>query len=84
MPPIPMAPVSSFPSLVAVSPLLTVLRFLTGRTAAVSPSDILFLLGFGFHLPVVLRFVASTSEVDAVLENLLKIVHINDGKVLRR
>ena len=62
--------------LMSVGTLLTVFRFLTGRTAAVGTSDILFLLGLGLHLlAIVLRLVSSTSEVDAVLENMLKIVH---------
>ena len=76
-----------FPShylfLVAVGPLLTVLRLLAGRATAVGPRDILFLLGFGLYLAIVLRLVTSASEVDAVFENILKIVHINinDGIV---
>ena len=59
----------------AVSPLLTVFGFLTGRAAAMSTSDILFLLGLGLHLAIVLRLVTSASEVDAVFEYILKIVH---------
>ena len=45
--------------------------------------DILLLLGFGLYLASVLRLVTSASEVDAVFENILKIVHINinDGIV---
>ena len=61
--------------LVAVNPLLTVFGFLTGRAAAMSTSDILFLLGLGLHLAIVLRLVTSASEVDAVFEYILKIVH---------
>ena len=64
----------------AVCPLLTVLGFLTGRTATVSPSDILLLLGFGLHLAIILRLISSSPEVDTVLEYILKIVHINGGK----
>ena len=49
-----------------------------------SPSDILFLLGFGLHLAVVLRLVTSASEVDAVLEDMLEIIHsLNDGTASR-
>ena len=59
----------------AVSPLLTVFGFLTGRAAAMSTSDILFLLGLGLHLAIVFRLVTSASEVDAVFEYILKIVH---------
>ena len=58
-----------------VSPLLTVFRLLAGTAAAMSPSDILLLLGFGLHLAVVLGLVASTSEAYAVFENILKVVH---------
>ena len=38
--------------------------------------EVLFLLGFGFYLAIVFRLVTSTSEVDAVFKNVLKIVHI--------
>ena len=61
----------------SVGTLLAVFGFLTGRTAAVGTSDILLLLGFGLHLAIVLRLVTSASEVDAVLEDTLKIVHIS-------
>ena len=50
----------------AVRPLLTVLGLLTCRTATVSTSDILLLLGLGLYLAIVFRLVSSTSEVDAV------------------
>ena len=58
-----------------IGALLTVLRFLAGRAAAMGPRDILLLLGFGLHLAIVLRLISSTSEVDAVLQYILKIVH---------
>ena len=65
----------------AVSPLLTVFGFLTGRAAAMSTSDILFLLGLGLHLAIVLRLITSASEVDTILKDILKIVHrLNDGR----
>ena len=49
-----------------------------------STRDILFLLGLGLYLATLPRLVTPTSEVDAVLEYFLKIVHgINDGTVLR-
>lgn len=67
----------------SVGALFAILGFLAGTAAAVSPSDILFLLGFGLHLASILWLVTSTSEVDAVFEDILKIVHINGGKVLR-
>ena len=44
-------------------------------------SDVLFLLGFGFYLAIFFRLITSTSETDAVLEDILKVIHINDGKV---
>ena len=63
-----------------IGALLTVLRLLTGTATAMSPRDILFLLGFGLHLAIILRLVSSTSEVDAVFEYVLKIVHgLNGG-----
>ena len=64
------------PSLVTVSPLLTVLGFLTRRATTVSTSDILFLLGLGFYLTFVLGLIAATTEVNAVFENMLEIVHV--------
>ena len=68
----------------SVGTLLAVFGFLSGRTATVSSSDILFLLGFGLHLAIVLRLVTSTSEVDTVFEYVLKVVHrLNDGRGAR-
>ena len=58
-----------------ISPLLTVLGLLTCRTTTVSSRDILLLLGLGLHLAILLRLIASTSEVDAVFEDMLEIVH---------
>ena len=37
--------------------------------------DILLLLGLGLYLAIVFRLVAASSEVDAVLQDVLKIVH---------
>ena len=62
-----------------IGALLTVLRLLTGTAATMGSRDILLLLGFGLYLAIVLRLVTSTSEVDAVFEDILKVVHINDG-----
>ena len=45
-----------------------------------STGDVFLLLGFGLHLAIVFRLVASTSEGNTVFEDVLKIVHINDGK----
>ena len=67
-----------------IGALLTVLRLLAGTAAAMSTRDILLLLGFGLYLAIVLRLVTSTSEVDAVLKDILKVVHINGGTVLRQ
>ena len=64
-----------------VGPLLTVFGLLTCRAAAVGTGDILLFLGLGLHLAIIFWLVASTSEGDAVLEYVLKIVHINGGKV---
>ena len=67
----------------SVGSLLTVFGFLTGRAAAVGTSDILLLFGLGLHLAIVLGLIASTSEVDAVFEDMLEIVHrLNDGTAL--
>ena len=73
---IPATPGRDYSFLVSVGSLLTVFGFLTSRATTVGTSDILFLLGLGLHLlAIVLRLVTSASEVDAVLENMLKIVH---------
>ena len=81
---IPATPGRDYSFLVSVGSLLTVFGFLTSRATTVGTSDILFLLGLGLHLATLLRLVTPTSEVDAVLEYFLKIVHgLNDGTVLR-
>ena len=67
-----------------IGTLLTVFRLLAGTAATVGSRDILLLLGFGLHLAIVLGLVTSASEVDAVFEDILKIVHINDGKDARQ
>ena len=58
-----------------IGPLFTVFGLLTSRAATMSTSDVLLLLGFGLHLAIVLRLVTSASEVDAVFEDMLEIVH---------
>ena len=58
-----------------VRPLLTVFGFLSGRAATVGTSDVLLLLGLGLHLPFVLGLIAPPSEVNAIFEDILKIVH---------
>ena len=65
----------------SVGALFAILGLLACRTAAVSTGDILFLLGFGLHLAIILRLISSASEVDTVLEDILKVVHINGGRV---
>ena len=67
--------------LVPIGTLFTIFGFLTGRTAAMGTSDILFLLSLGLYLTVVLWLITTSAEVDTVLEDILKVVHINDGKV---
>ena len=58
-----------------VGSLLAILCFLPGRTAAVSPRDILLFLGFGLHLSLVRVFaVATFAKGNAILKNTLKIV----------
>ena len=61
--------------LMSVGTLFTIFGFLSGRTTTMSTSDILLLLGFGLHLAGILWLITSTSEVDAVFEDVLKIVH---------
>ena len=60
----------------AVGALLAVFRFLSGRAAAVGAGDVLLLLRLGLHLTRVgIATLAATSEGDAVLKDLLKVVH---------
>ena len=69
----------------AVGALFAILRLLTGRATTVSSRDILFLLGLGLHLAIILGLITSTSEVDAVFKYMLKIVHrLNGGTALRQ
>ena len=63
-----------------IRPLLTVFGFLPCRTATMGTSDVLLLLGLGLHLPFVFGLVAPPSEANAVLKDMLEIVHINGGK----
>ena len=66
----------------SVSSLFTVFRLLTGRTAAMGSRDVLLLLGLGLYLAVVLRFITTSTEVDAVFEDILKIIHkLSGGRV---
>lgn len=59
-----------------VGSLLTVLGFLLGRPRAVGTSNILFLLGFGLNLVVILLGAFGCSfEVDAIDENAFYVVH---------
>ena len=62
-----------------VGPLLTVFGFLSGRAATVGTGDVLFLLGLGLHLAIVLGLIAPSSEVNTVFEDMLEIVHRLNG-----
>ena len=72
---IPATPGRDYSFLVSVGSLLTVFGFLTSRATTVGTSDILFLLGLGLHLAGIFRLITSTTEVDAVFKDMLKIVH---------
>ena len=62
-----------------ICPLLTVFGFLTGRAATVGTGDVLFLLGLGLDLAVVLGLITASAKVDTVFEDILKIVHRLNG-----
>ena len=67
-----------------ICPLLTVFGFLSGRTTTMRTGDVLFLLGLGLDLIIVLGLITASAEVDTVFEDVLKIVHrLNGGTVLR-
>ena len=57
----------------SVCPLLTVFGLLLGRAATVSTSDILLFLGLGLYLVVLFTGTTTTTEVYAILQNLLEI-----------
>ena len=56
-----------------IGPLLTVFGLLLGRAATVSTSDILLFLGLGLHLVLLFARATATTEVNAILQNLLEI-----------
>ena len=56
-----------------VGPLFTVFSLLLGRAATVGTSDVLLFLRLGLHLVVLLAGTTATSEVNAILQNVLEI-----------
>jgi hypothetical protein len=56
-----------------IGPLLTVFGFLLGRATTVGTSDILLFLGFGLYLVICFAGTAATTEVNAILQNLLEV-----------
>ena len=57
----------------SVCPLLTVFGLLLGRATTVSTSDVLLFLGLGLYLVVLFTGTTTTTEVNAILQNLLEI-----------
>ena len=66
----------------AVSPLLAVFGFLTGRAATVSTGDVLLFLGLGLDLILLRTRSPAPSEGDAILQNLLEIVFFAHSVVI--
>lgn len=58
---------------VAVGALLAVFRLLTGRAGAVGTGDILLFLSLGLDLVGLLTRSSTTTERNAILQNLLKV-----------
>ena len=56
-----------------IGPLLTVFGLLLSRATTVSASDILLFLGLGLYLVVLFVGTTATTEVNAILQNLLEI-----------
>ena len=56
-----------------IGTLLTVFGFLLGRAATVGTSDILLFLGLGLDLVALFARTTATTEVNAILQNLLEI-----------
>ena len=56
-----------------IGTLLTVFGLLLGRAATVGTSDILLFLGLGLYLVLLLTGATATTEVNAILQNLLEI-----------
>ena len=58
----------------AVGALFAILRFLTGRTAAMGTSDVLFLLGFRLDLPFGrVATLATLPKGNAIDQNILEV-----------
>ena len=46
--------------------------------------DVLLLLGLGLHFALLLGLVTTTAERDAILQDILKVVHrLSDGRDVR-
>ena len=65
-----------------VSPLLTVFGFLTSRATTVSTSDILFLLGLGLYLVLLFAGTTTTTEGDAIHEDILEVRFFTHTNIL--
>ena len=66
----------------SVGPLFTVFGLLLCRATTVSASDILLFLGLGLYLVVLFARTTATTEVNAILQNLLEITlltHISNA-----
>lgn len=62
--------------LVSVGTLLTVFGLLSGTTTAMRTSNVLFLLGFGFHLAVVVfLFSGRAKHQSATLNDFVYLCH---------
>ena len=57
-----------------IGPLLTVFGFLLGRATTVSTSNILFLLGLGFHFVLLFARTTTATKRNTILQNTLKIL----------
>ena len=63
----------------SVGSLLTVFRLLAGGAGTVCTSDVLLFLGLGLDLVVFLAGTAASSEVDAVLQDILEVAFFTHG-----
>ena len=63
----------------AVSPLLTVFGFLTGRAATVSTGDVFLFLRLGLDFIVLFTRSTATTKRDAILQYRLEIVFLTQS-----
>ena len=70
--------------LMAVSPLLTVFGFLSGRAATVSTGYVFLLLGLGLHLVFCRARTSATSEGDSIHQDIFEIAFLTHSLMMEK